>query len=187
MKTLFAVALVWTALAESAFGQQGVFHATLSYETAIDPKPTQMSGTALLAVNDQNALSGVANVDFASKDDFVNLWKSTSPTDRGEWFWLMSPLASYTRPASAGGATGWTFNMREPRLMESTMIADLNAGHYWIEVQSAKNPTEIIRGQILPATVPEPPAFALLVLGAFACWSLRRARIARQSLVARGP
>jgi hypothetical protein len=170
MKVLFSLALILTTLETAALAQEGVFRATLSYELVPNSKPTQMSGTALFGLNDYNVLYGFANIDFANEGDFVTIWRSASTTDRGEWFWFMQPLAGYTRSIDDEGTSGWTFNMRESRVFQPSMIDDLKAGRYWLEVQSAKNPGEVIRGQILPVTVPEPSSWALMILGIFAGW-----------------
>jgi hypothetical protein len=170
MKTLFALAVLFQALGTAVIAQEGTFRATLSYELALDPKPTRMAGTALLALNDYDVLYGFANIDYATKDDAVSIWKSASATEGGEWFWMMQPLASYTRVTEEGSVPGWTFNMRESRLMQPSMIEDLKEGRYWLQVNSAKNAGEVIRGQIVPATVPEPSTWALVIIGIFACW-----------------
>lgn len=169
MKTLFALAVILQALGTAVIAQEGTFRATLSYELGSGP-PTRMSGTALLALNDYNVLYGFANIDYATQDDAVNFWKTASATDSGGWFWMMQPLASYTRVTEEGSVPGWTFNMRESRLMQPSMIEDLKEGRYFLEVRSAKNQGEVIRGQIVPATVPEPSTWALLIVGIFACW-----------------
>jgi hypothetical protein len=58
--------------------------------------------------------------------------------------------------------------------LDATMLSDLRAGLWYVEITSAAYPNGEIRGQIVP--VPEPSVFALLCLSGLALWVFAQSR-----------
>lgn len=78
-------------------------------------------------------------------------------------------------PPYMGRGGGHIYGMLGDELtLDATMLSDLRAGLWYVEITSAAYPNGEIRGQIVP--VPEPSVFALLCLSGLALWVFAQSR-----------